>query len=456
MGPAFGAVWATFVRWQQRELDAALLDIAHREAAAAADGKLEFSDEPVPPPNAAGPLPKYGVLYRRTGATLFSTNNFAAVPPRPRDVQLERGFDFEHEGVAMRGVLVPVKQGTGRRLLLAAPRNDFEEDASVLSRAMLLAFVMGCGWVAVVALAVAGRLDRNHRSVAEIARRVASGDTSARVELRTGAVDVRQLAADLNPMIERLLGLLASRETFIAHAAHELRTPLTSLRIELEHVLQTGRAPCEFDAAVCGALESTHRLTDLADDLLQLARLKRMTASGTTCARAALADAVDHVAAVARERVVDLRVAPLAAVVRGERRSLARVFRNVLENAIRFSPPGGYVRVDGDLRDRMLFVTVTDQGPGVDARDVDRIFEPFSRTSVAASNEGSGLGLAIARGVARSSGGDIRVEPGRGGRFLIALPLGDREVGADANAGSDRERPARDGELVVASRGGSA
>src|SRR5690606_1253672 len=123
---------------------------------------------------------------------------------------------------------VPVAT-TGMRVLLATPRADLEDDARILARAMTIAFIVGCAWAGLVAFGVATRLTREHSLVGSVARRVASGDTSARVAFRSSNKDLRQLAGDLNAMIERLVGVSAMQDRFIAHAAHELRTPLTSL-----------------------------------------------------------------------------------------------------------------------------------------------------------------------------------------------------------------------------------
>jgi len=423
MGGAFAAVWQQFVSSQRRQLDDALLVVAHRESAEAAAGQLEFTDAPGPTANAVGPLPKYGVLYGVNGRPLSHTGNFATVPVMPRLVPFEVGFDFQHDGAAMRGVVVEVGK-TGRRVLLAAPRDDFEEDARILARAMAIAFAVGCAWAAIVAVGVATRLTREHEIVGDVARRVASGDTSARVSLRATDADLQQLADDLNAMIERLVGLLAVQERFIAHAAHELRTPLTSLRIELEHAIRNGRDRNDYDRALRGALDSARRLSDLAEDLLALARVKNAPHVGPTAIEDALADAIADVAPVGRKRDVFIYAEPVSAVVCGDRRGVARLFRNVIENAVRFSPRGSKVWVSGSIEDDSIVMTVSDEGPGIEAGDVERIFEPFSRASRDEDAEdGTGLGLTIARGLARAFGGEIVAESRAGGRFVITLPI---------------------------------
>lgn len=421
MGVAFGIVWYHFVASQRGQLDEALLTVAHFEAAEAAAGKVDFSDAPGPSANAVGPLPKYGVVYSTYGQPLANTN-FITPPPMPRTKPFEKGFDFEHDGVPMRGVVVEVAS-TGKRLLLASPREDIDDDAAILGRAMAIAFVVGCVWAALVAFGVASRLTRQHRIVGDVARRVAGGDTSARVEFDSADADLRQLAHDLNAMIERLVGLVAGQERFISHAAHELRTPLTSLRIELEHALRTANDREDYAAAVRGGLESAQRLSALAEDLLQLARLKAAPSQELTSLEEALSDAIADVAPLGRPREVFIDALPFSATIRGDRRGLARVFRNILENAVRFSPQRGCVRVEGTVANDAVVVQITDDGPGVDAADAQRIFEPFARAAVSEGWDGTGLGLPIARGLARSFGGDVTAVAGAGASFVIRLPL---------------------------------
>jgi two-component system, OmpR family, sensor kinase len=292
----------------------------------------------------------------------------------------------------------------------------------ILAHAMASAFVVGCLWAALIAFGVATRLTREHRVVASVARSVASGDTSSRIEFRTSDADLRQLAKDLNAMIEQLVGLLSVQERFIARAAHELRTPLTSLRIELEHAIRSGRERSDYESALRGALDSTRRLTDLAQDLLQLARLKAVPTEAIAQVEDALADAVAAVAPVGRTKDVYILTELVSAKVRGDRGGLARLFRNVLENAVSFSPRGSRVRIEGRVEDERVVVGVMDEGPGVGVDDEERVFEPFTRGVRDDGAEGTGLGLSIARGLARAFGGDVTAKHGPGGRFYIELP----------------------------------
>lgn len=442
MSGAFAAVWQRFVASQRKQLDDALLVIARSEADDAAAGRLEFTDAPGPSANAVGPLPKFGVLYMADGRPVTTTPNLTVetAPSLPRPVQLDSGFDFDHRDLRLRGVIVAVPGPTSFRVLLASPRDDLEEDARLLGQAMLIAFLVGCVWAAVIGFGVASRLTHEHRVVASVARTVASGDTSARVQFRSSDADLRQLATDLNAMIERLVGLLAVQDRFISHAAHELRTPLTSLRIELEHALRTASTSADYDAALRGALDSSMRLTDLAEDLLQLARTRSAAAPDEVVVlEDALADAIADVAPVGHSRGVAIVAERVSAIVRGDRRGVARIFRNVLENAVRFAPRDTSVKVEIRAEAERIVIVVIDEGPGIKPEHQEKIFEPFVR-GARSDYEGTGLGLSIARGLARACGGDLAVERAAGGRFAIELP-GWRRLEDRRDSASQGSRP---------------
>ncbi len=459
MGIAFFLVWETFVSSQRRQLDVALLDVARREADEARAGGLELTDAPGPSANAVGPLPKFGVLYSASGDVLSTTNNFRVVPTVPSREPSEAAYDFEHDGRPMRAVFVAVGgQGAARRMLLATSRDDLEDDGRILGRAMMTAWLVGCAWAATVAFGVASRLTARHRLVADVARMVARGDTSARVRFGSPDADLQALAEDLNAMIERLVGLVATQERFVSHAAHELRTPLASLRLEIELALRTCTTPEAYAEALDGALESVGRLSTLADDLLELARESSASEPQVTSLARAIEAAVRDVAPLARSRNVAIDASGLDGRdareggdakqgvdgkdaldakegldrhVLGADLGVARIVRNVLENAVRFSPEGGTVRLTCTDRAEAFDVRIVDEGPGVAEGDADRIFEPFVRGAARQESGGAGLGLAITRQLVRRLGGDVRAEPGSGGVFVIALvrSVGRREAG---------------------------
>lgn len=432
LGGAFVTVSLAVNRSQERQLDHALVAEAReeaREAAALGGAELAISDRPGPAANDVGPLTKYGVIYGPDGRLLASTPSLHGREPALTQLLRPPGecFDLWFGGEHLRGVLaeVPAHQGL---LLLAAPRTDLDGDEAFLQRAMLIVFAAAVAWAIAVAHWLVRRLTRDHALIAAVARRVADGDLAARVETRSGDPETEQLARDINDMIERLAALLISQNEFIAHAAHELRSPLAALYGELSLALRKAREPASYRASIEEALDSARRLKALAEDLLLLARIgaaadqprQRVSVSGT------LAAAVRSVGQEAADRSVELRQAGTCPDVVGRGSELERLFRNLLENAIRHSPRQSEVTILLDAQAGAVTVTIADQGEGVRPEERERIFEPFYRGSRAQADDppGAGLGLAIARRIARAHGGDIHLaeDQGVGAAFVVTLP----------------------------------
>ena len=253
---------------------------------------------------------------------------------------------------------------------------------------------------------------------------MAAGDTSARVAFASSDGDLQQLTGDLNTMIERLVGLAAAQDRFVANAAHELRTPLTALRIELEHALKSAHDLDDAQTAMRGALDSGRRLSKLADELLVVARARAAKRTqGEICGvRECVDDAVNYVRSIAEARQVRIELAPMTTVlVWGERAGISRIVRNLLENAVRHSPSGERVRVVSELDGDTLRLAIEDHGGGVDPRDHARVFEPFERLE--RDDAGAGLGLSIARSLAHAFGGDVEIDAKytEGARFVLRL-----------------------------------
>jgi two-component system phosphate regulon sensor histidine kinase PhoR len=223
------------------------------------------------------------------------------------------------------------------------------------------------------------------------------------------------------------------RRDFAANVSHELRTPLTSIKGYAETLL--GLEACATEP-VRGFVETIVRNANhmhaLVEDVLQLSRLEHGRVP-MSLAPVAL-DAV--VAAAWKELPVPDGVAldvALDAVplVQGHPESLTQVFRNVLENALKYVPrPGGLVRIHAETQAEVLVVHVDDNGPGIPAEDVDRVFERFYRVEKDRSRtvSGTGLGLAICRHLLQLLGGAIVAQSpvpgqGSGARFTITLPL---------------------------------
>jgi two-component system heavy metal sensor histidine kinase CusS len=434
MGGAFAGVGRLFVRSQLQRLDAALLSLAHEEAAHLSSTGFTFSPEPGLDVDDTGPLLKHGAVYDAHG-TVIALVHFDAAPP-PSAVlaasKLGKPFDFELRGELLRGVVIAIPGHPRKRLLMAVTLKDMQGDEALIRRAMALAILVAVIWVGGLVWTIVGRYTRGHRAIAEVARRVSDGDLSVRVGHAHQDPEVQPVASDIDHMVERLQVLVASQQQFIAHAAHELRSPLTALYGELQLALRKPRSVDEYREALQESLGSTKRLRDLAEGLLALARLGG--AGVGVPVRVELRPLVEHVMAQVAGlaepgRVVfENRIAGDAETIARES-DLERLFRNLLENATRHTPKGGRVRVRSHADATFIYLTVSDEGPGVRAEDRDRIFEPFYRAAAtrAVIQDGAGLGLAISKEIVRVHRGELSLvqrEPDDlgGACFRVALP----------------------------------
>lgn len=434
LGASFVAVWMSNTRLQERQLDQALLAEAREEAreVSSAGGKdLMISARPGPQANDVGPLTKYAALYTGNGEIVAQTKSFeGGAPKRPSDrvLETERPFDLWHRSEHLRGVWARVPGRSDLLLLLAAPRTDLDGDEAFLGRAMLIAFLVSVTWSLAISAWLVGRFTRGYELIAAVAHKVALGDRTARVPESGQDAELRQLARDVNHMIDRLDELLSSHQVFIAHAAHELRSPLTALYGELSHGLRRERDNAAYRQVIEEALDSTQRLRTLTEDLLALARLSSDAEDEereVVWLDQLLQRMIHAMLREAEQRAVRIELRREPACVSGRPLDLERLFRNLLENAIRHAPPESVVEVE--LRaGREHAVHVINQGPPIPIPDPERIFEPFVRgpNENAEGRAGSGLGLAIARRIALGHGGHLSLSASRstGVELVVKLP----------------------------------
>jgi heavy metal sensor kinase len=296
--------------------------------------------------------------------------------------------------------------------------------------ALLVLVPLGVGLAAAGGRVMARAALRPVDEMSQSARRIDAGALARRITIRGTGDELDRLAETLNGMLARLENTFGEMRRFSADAAHELRTPLTALKGTLEVALRAERSGAEYRAALASALEEVDRLVRLAEDLLLLSRAT--AGPDSPRARVELETLVLDVAEVgtrlAKDRGVTVRVGTLAPLaVLGDGSALRRAVLNLVENGVKYTPAGGRVELSVTAADGEAVLAVEDTGPGIDAADVIRIFEPFVRLDSARSREsgGSGLGLAIARSIVVAHRGTLGVErPAAGGsRFTIRLPL---------------------------------
>ena len=262
------------------------------------------------------------------------------------------------------------------------------------------------------------------REMARASRRMARGDYAVRVN-DTANDEVGELARAFNAMAAELAETDRQRRDLVANVSHELRTPLTALRAKLENVAD-GIEPADPET-VRTMLAQTERLGRLVRQLLDLSRLESQ-AEPFDRRPFAVRGVLEQAAAEARLHSSVSLVVEAAPDVRasGDPERIHQVVANLVENAVRHSPPDGTVTLRAAAGGDRVRVEVEDEGPGIAPGEADRIFERFYRADAARSERdgGAGLGLAIARWIVDLHGGSIRAENGDGGgaRMVVELP----------------------------------
>jgi two-component system, OmpR family, sensor kinase len=280
----------------------------------------------------------------------------------------------------------------------------------------LIVLALGLAAGAVIAAQVSRPIDR----LAQVARRVAQGDLSARAEVE-GSREQRSLAHSFNEMTGRIERLLAAQRDFVADASHQLRTPLTGLRLRLEEA--GAQNPSEAVAAeLDAAMVEVDRLAHTVEELLVLSGAGERGVAGTAVDLDDLATAAaERWQATAAERGIDLVCRRArAGRVWAARADAERALDALIENALAYSPAGSTV----ELSSAPGRVEVRDRGPGLAEDEGEKVFERFHRGRAGLGGPpGSGLGLAIARELARGWGGEVTLENRGGGGAVATLAL---------------------------------
>ena len=287
----------------------------------------------------------------------------------------------------------------------------------------LFASSMLIGWY------VSGLVLRPIGRITSVAREIQATDLSRRIELGGPADELRDLGDTFDQMLDRLDQAFEGQRHFIQESSHELRNPLAVIRANLDVVLGNPKATLEefrFSGEV--ASRAAIRMSVLVDDLLLLAyHERRDTHREPILLTQVVAETVEDFSAFAKRNnaVLTVDMTPEIKVI-GDAAALRRALANLLSNAIRVLGSGGEVRVLGGQDTEQVWVSVEDNGPGLSAEDLDRVFQRFWKGQGAGAKESgrSGLGLAIVRQIVEGHGGQVTVRSqlGSGATFTIWLP----------------------------------
>ncbi len=427
-----------------RQIEASLLSIASIQASALTDdpsGGMHLHEWDLTPAEASSlrDLNRYIQVWSEDGGSLIRSRYLTRDLPLDRTalalavegeiVWREDGFD----GARLRSLYYPLgRMGPSHAphvLQVAAP-------LGARHRTLYLVRVFLAGVLVVVAGGsflgswwLAGRAVRPVHEVIDQTEAIGAGTLGRRISAHADAREYERLVSVLNTMLARIDAAFDAQRRFTADASHELRSPLTALRGELELALRRERSPDEYRRVIASALEETERLSDMAANLLTLARSDAGVIEPhwvSVDLRERVGETLRRLEKRAGEKEIDLRLVPgppVPAVCDPD--LLDQLVWNLVDNAIKFTTRGGHVEVELAGEDGKLVLDVSDTGPGLREGSEEKIFQRFYREDPShGSVDGTGLGLAIVRAIASAHGGRVRAEnrPTGGARFRVWLP----------------------------------
>jgi two-component system sensor histidine kinase MprB len=303
--------------------------------------------------------------------------------------------------------------------MIARPLSEVDHD---LHRILLILLIVGVAGIALGAVLGALVARTALAPIARFTRRTESLagelDLSERLDV-SGGEELERLALSFNTTLDALERSLLAQRQLIADASHELRTPIASLRANIQTLEDAHRlAPAEQQRLRADIIDELDELTTLVGDVVELARGSRAPSEHGEVRLDELAD--EAVARTRRRGELHFELDLQPTVVRGEADRINRAISNLLDNARKWSPPGGVVEVS--LHDGVL--VVRDHGPGFDEHELGQVFERFYRSESARKLPGSGLGLAIVRQAAEAHGGYARAANADGGGALMEVSFG--------------------------------
>jgi signal transduction histidine kinase len=292
------------------------------------------------------------------------------------------------------------------------------------------------GWVALgtCAFSILGGLLLGRRFMAQVdaitqtCERVIAGNLNERIPLRGRGDEWDRLARAINEMLDRISALLENLQQVSSDVAHDLRTPLTRLRNRLEAAREKSTGIADYSAAISHALEDTDQLLAMFSALLRISQIEagtRVQTFGPVALSGLLERMYQLFLPVAEDCGRELARGLQAGLsIRGDEELLTQLFSNLIENALRHTPPGTHIRLTLATANDEIVATVIDDGPGVPPGDYDKVTRRFYRGSSSRTAEGHGLGLSLVAAIAQLHGARLLLaDAGPGLRVAVAFRL---------------------------------
>jgi signal transduction histidine kinase len=441
------AVYTAFGTYLDRDLDLKVRTVAATELGSSTDGPAVHLHELPREALARGEYTdKFVQIFDAHGALHLSSASLlgasALVPPAVVRAALDGQAPLVSVVVGGRpgraAVLRTSKGAETFAVLVGIFRDQIDAHLSRLAWVLLTVWVAGLAATSALGYWLASRALAPVVGITHRAARIARGEFAVRLEPPARQDEVGQMTRSLNDVLERLHGAIEAHRRFAADASHELRAPLTAMAGEIEVALKHRRTADEYRDTLRVVSERVSALTTLCEDLMLLVHAQE-GAQGIELREVPvlpqLEDGASRLMSHLSARAITIEARGLPDMVAyADPRLLARVFDNVLSNAVHYNRDGGCVIISGSAEESAptqwvtgaIIITVADTGPGIPASESERVFDRFYRVDQSRTRQtgGRGLGLAICREVMTVLGGSIRIvcSSGDGTTFEIKMP----------------------------------
>lgn len=335
---------------------------------------------------------------------------------------------------------VPIRRGAFREVYVIGPHSSIicvgrsvvqvQERITARQTTLVVAGLATFGLGLLGGWWMSRRATDSLNAMSETAASIGADNLSKRVDVGGFDQELERLGSVFNQMLNRLEQSFEQQKQFTSDASHELRTPLAALLTTTELALARDREPDEYRRHLEANLQSTQRMQRLVQSLLTLARLDNTDetlAISNVDLSTVIATSIRNCNATANSAGVSMECNVPSVLVRGNEVGLEQVFNNLIDNAIRYNRSGGQVRIRMlERKDQLIEIAVEDDGVGIAADQLSKIFNRFYRIDPSRSQnrQGCGLGLSIAKQILERHNGSIRVESveGQGSVFTVTLP----------------------------------
>ncbi len=278
--------------------------------------------------------------------------------------------------------------------------------------------------------------------VTQTAFRIAKGEYTQHIPVKSRGLEIERLAAAFNYMSERIHALINGLHEVTDNIAHDLRSPLTSLRGTAEMALINGKTIDDYQFMAANTVEECDRLIAMINIMLDISEAEA-GASKLEVEEIDLTQEVkracDLYLPLAEEKELSLSLqAPTSCQLKADRKKIQRLISNLLDNALKYTPAGGAVNIRVKRNGSTLEFAVEDNGVGIEKKDLEHIFQRFFRCDQSRSQEGSGLGLSLAQAIVHAHGGKLQVSStlGSGSCFTATFPISEGNVLTPESMGS--------------------